>query len=115
MEFKEEIEQIANKIANILVEKNKGYGNSFYDGLDEVKNLFKPFLAEHDFFSYIHHVSFFVREKDKLNRFKNLITSDIENKQESIYDSVLDIVGYGMLFLNYLEKHNFIEVDENEK
>lgn len=102
--FKENIEQLTKDIAEILVDKNKKYGNSFYEGLDEIKEIYKQYKGNTKF-KYIHQLSFYVREKDKLNRLKYLISSDIleEVKKAKIYDTVLDIIGYGILFLNYLK------------
>lgn len=103
--FKENIEQLAEEIGKILIEKNKKYGNSFYEGLDEIKELYKPYTNDNILFNHIHKLSFYVREKDKLNRLKYLINADIpeENKKDRIYDTILDIIGYGILFLNYLK------------
>lgn len=104
--FEEEINHIVKEIVNILINKNKGYGNSFYDGLDNVKETLKQFNDEK--FNRIHYFSFYVRELDKLNRFKSLLVSSISenNKEIDIYDVVLDLAGYSILFLNYIKNYD---------
>lgn len=103
--FIKNIKDLTEEIAEILIEKNSKYGNSFYEGLNEIKKLYKQHTKENSLFNYVHQLSFYVREKDKLNRLKYLISSDIseEVKKSKTYDAVLDIIGYGILFLNYLK------------
>jgi len=107
MEFEEKLRELSIKVTNILVEKNKKYGNSFYEGLDELKEIY----TKNKLGKTLHYFSFYVREKDKLNRLKNLIDSDIEqkDKKSAIFDAVLDIVGYGLLFLNYIQNEKNME------
>lgn len=104
--FESELRELANNIVDILVNKNKGYGNSFYEGLNEVKNLFKD--CDDKILKKVHYFSFYVRELDKLNRFKNLIVSDIpeKDKEINIFDAVLDLAGYSMLFYNYIKNYD---------
>lgn len=106
--FEEKIKKITENISDILSKKNTGYGNAFYDGMDEIKKLFTPILEQHHFFKYIHYIGFFQREYDKLKRFINLLPADIPEteRKKRLYDAVLDIAGYAILFLNYLEEED---------
>lgn len=106
--FEENIKKLLEDIGKILIDKNKRYKNSFYEGLDEIKELYKKHEKDNKLFYHVYQLSFYVREKDKLNRLKHLISSDLSlvEKKIGIYDTVLDIVGYGILFLNYLKKED---------
>ena len=76
------------ELKNLLIKKNKDYGNSYDKTLDE----------------YGKHIGL-IRIEDKLNRLKNLILSEEEMRtEESIIDTVLDIAGYAVLFSIYLKE-----------
>lgn len=75
---------IMNRIVNLLVNKNHDYGNSFGDQLAEDGPIV-----------------FKIRMKDKISRLKTLLTTDAQVKDESIEDTIRDIIGYCILFLHH--------------
>ena len=75
---------IMNRIVNLLVRKNHDYGNSFGDQLAEDGPIV-----------------FKVRMKDKISRLRTLLTADAQVKDESIEDTLRDIIGYCILFLHH--------------
>ena len=78
-----------NHLAKILQEKNDAYSDSFSKSLDEDGLLVLK-----------------IRLSDKFNRICNLIKrgEDKEN-DESLEDTLLDLAGYSILGLKYLEEH----------
>jgi len=103
--FEKEIKELVDEIVNILIKKNKGYGNSFYNGLNNIK---KSLDYDDDRFKNMHYFPFYARELDKLSRINSLITSSIpkKDKEDAIYDAVLDLAGYAILFLNYIKNYD---------
>ena len=86
------------ELKNLLIKKNKDYGNSYDKTLDE----FGIQIG-------------LVRIEDKLNRLKTLILSKEEPMvEESIIDTVFDIAGYAVLFSIYLKEQCLIK-EESEK
>lgn len=75
---------IMNRIVNLLVRKNHDYGNSFGDQLAEDGPIV-----------------FKIRMKDKISRLRTLLTTDAQVKDESIEDTLRDIIGYCILFLHH--------------
>ena len=75
---------IMNRIVSLLVRKNHDYGNSFGDQLAEDGPIV-----------------FKIRMKDKVSRLKTLLTSEAQVKDESIEDTLRDIIGYCILFIHY--------------
>ncbi len=75
---------IMNRIVNLLVRKNHDYGNSFGDQLAEDGPIV-----------------FKIRMKDKISRLRTLLTSEAQVKDESIEDTLRDIIGYCILFLHH--------------
>ncbi|MEM5854199.1 MAG: nucleotide modification associated domain-containing protein [Candidatus Aenigmatarchaeota archaeon] len=85
--MKENIKQIALEIVNLLEEKNTLYGNSYKETRDE--------------YGYI---AFLIRLQDKINRIKTLYTKEnLPKSEESIEDTLKDIIGYCLLELEYLK------------
>lgn len=81
------IKDIANEIANLVLRKNSDYGNSF----DISMNKYGP-------------VAYHIRIDDKLNRLFNLTVKNVQAKvNESVIDTLKDIVGYSLLYIDYLE------------
>lgn len=84
-----------NPLFNILLDqikdthekKNHDYGNSFAKSMDEFG---MPAAA--------------IRLSDKLNRFKSLIKSEVQVKDESIEDTLLDMASYAIMIVEYLKK-----------
>lgn len=75
---------IMSRIVSMLVKKNHDYGNSFGDQLAEDGPIV-----------------FKIRMKDKVSRLKTLLTTDAQVKDESIEDTLRDIIGYCILFLHH--------------
>lgn len=82
-----------DNLADILQAKNDAYGNSFTKSVDKFG---KTVIA--------------VRLSDKFNRICNLIKrGELKENDESLEDTLLDMAGYSILGLKYLEEHK----DEN--
>lgn len=84
----EEIRKIAQEIADLVERKNKDYGNSFDTTMDEYGIT-----------------AYFLRIEDKISRLKSIMKNQkllVEN--ESMEDTLKDIIGYTLLMINYLRK-----------
>lgn len=82
------IRNVAHSISELVDRKNKDYDNSFDKSIDKRGG-----------------VAYFVRIEDKLNRLENLLMKDASPKvNESVEDTLSDIIGYTLLMMNYL--HN---------
>ena len=77
---------ILKQLETLLIKKNKDYNNSFDRTVDE--------------YGY---VVIAIRLEDKINRLNNLMKNNNEVNYESIEDTLLDIAGYCVLSLIYLE------------
>lgn len=76
----------AHSIAELVDRKNHDYDNSFDKSIDKRGNDV-----------------YFIRIEDKLSRLENLLKSNEKAKiNESIEDTLKDIVGYTLLMMNYL-------------
>lgn len=84
--YKKDEYLILKQLETLLIKKNKDYNNSFDRTVDE--------------YGY---VVIAIRLEDKINRLNNLIKNNNEVKDESIEDTLLDIAGYCVLSLIYLE------------
>jgi len=88
---REFLESEMKKIIDLLLIKNKDYGNAFFKSMDEFGSL-----------------SFVIRLQDKIERVKSLIKSDtVLVKDESFFDTINDIIGYCLLYKHYLKKYFF--------
>ncbi|WP_301049743.1 nucleotide modification associated domain-containing protein [Lactobacillus intestinalis] len=86
-------QKYTDDLANVLQSKNKAYGDSFTKSVDKYG------------LSVIG-----VRLSDKYNRIEHLITNnELKENDESLEDTLLDMAGYSILALKYLEEHK----DEN--
>lgn len=82
------IKEISTEIVDMVEKKNKDYGNSFDTTMDEYGIM-----------------SYFLRLEDKVGRLKNLtIDTDKPLINESIEDTLKDIIGYTLLMLNYMKQ-----------
>lgn len=82
-------EKYTDHLAETLLEKNKAYGDSFTKSVDKYG------------LSVIG-----VRLSDKYNRIEHLITNhELKENDESLEDTLLDMAGYAILGLKYLEEH----------
>ena len=78
-----------NHLAEVLQEKNDAYGDSFTKSVDEDGLLVLK-----------------IRLGDKLNRVSSLIKKgELKENDESLEDTLLDLAGYSILGLKYLEEH----------
>ena len=78
-----------NHLADVLNQKNLAYGDSFSKSLDEDGLLVLK-----------------IRLGDKLNRVSSLIKKgELKENDESLEDTLLDMAGYAILGLKYLEEH----------
>lgn len=75
---------ILGQIANLLEKKNHDYGDSY----TVLRDKYGP-------------VAFYVRIADKLNRIEQLDRSDQLVDNESIIDTLRDMIGYATLELRY--------------
>lgn len=78
---------LLDQIKDTHEKKNHDYGNSFAKSMDEFG---MPAAA--------------IRLSDKLNRFKSLIKSEAQVKDESIEDTLLDMAAYAVMIVEYLKK-----------
>lgn len=83
-----EFEAILSPIADLLKRKNTDYGNSY------------AILRER-----FGTISFLVRLHDKINRVEQLIKNEALVKEESVLDTLKDIIGYCTLEILYREGH----------
>lgn len=81
------LEIIAKDMTELLCKKNEAYGNAFEDDLDEWGLQPAAIQMGH-----------------KMKRIKSLIKGSNDNG-ESIKDSIMDLVGYGLLTLEWLARH----------
>lgn len=78
-----------DKLAATLESKNQAYGDSF------TKSIEKYGLSVIG-----------IRLSDKYNRIEHLITNnELKENDESLEDTLLDMAGYSILGLKYLEEH----------
>lgn len=77
------IKDIALEVAELVEKKNRDYGNSFDKTLNEYGDT-----------------AYFLRIEDKISRLKSLSKKAAE-VDESIEDTLKDIVGYTLLMINH--------------
>ena len=77
------IKEIALEVAELVEKKNRDYGNSFDRTLGEYGDT-----------------AYFLRIEDKLSRLKSLSKKEAAVIDESIEDSLKDIIGYTLLMIN---------------
>lgn len=82
-------EELAYKIANLVQNKNTNYDCAFEKSFNK-----------YGFATY------FIRIGDKLNRLEALTLEERENlvKDESLQDTLTDIIGYSLLLLEILQR-----------
>lgn len=78
---------LLDQIKDTHEKKNHDYGNFFAKSMDEFG---MPAAA--------------IRLSDKLNRFKSLIKSEAQVKDESIEDTLLDMAAYAIMTVEYLKE-----------
>lgn len=77
------IKEIALEVAELVEKKNRDYGNSFDRTLGEYGDT-----------------AYFLRIEDKLSRLKSLSKKEAAVIDESIEDTLKDIIGYTLLMIN---------------
>jgi hypothetical protein len=82
-----EFMEILTPVADLLKKKNMDYGNSY----NESRSEFGP-------------VAFLLRINDKFARLKTLTNQEAQVNEESVEDTIADIIGYCTLELRYLRK-----------
>lgn len=87
-EIQKAINLKCNKLRDLLLEKNKMYGNSFFKTLDEYGNIL-----------------ICIRLEDKLNRLKQIILHGGRDDQtdERLIDTLMDLAGYAILSRVYID------------
>lgn len=84
------IEQVCEDVKQLLLRKNRDYGNSFaiqYGKYGVISSL--------------------IRMDDKMSRLNNLVNGhQAQVKDESIYDTIQDLAGYALLTLAEMKKIN---------
>ena len=95
--FNEEVHKVAKEVADLVISKQRDYGP---------KNIMNSVVAPE--------LSIAVRLNDKLVRLANLVQNGKTPNNESLRDTWVDIIGYGLVglmvhdqtFLNPLEKED---------
>ena len=77
------IKEIALEVAELVEKKNRDYGNSFDRTLGEYGDT-----------------AYFLRIEDKLSRLKSISKKEAAVIDESIEDTLKDIIGYTLLMIN---------------
>ena len=77
------IKEIALEVAELVEKKNRDYGNSFDRTLGEYGDT-----------------AYFLRIEDKLSRLKSLSKKEAAVIDESVEDTLKDIIGYTLLMIN---------------
>ena len=86
--FQQRAQEIADEVVQLLIQKNHDYGDSFSKLYQEYGDI-----------------STAIRLSDKIERFKKLITTEQKVKDESIDDTLKDLIGYSILALIEREKN----------
>lgn len=82
-----QFKEYTDHLASVLAKKNKAYGDSF---TKSVNTYGLPVIG--------------IRLSDKYNRIEHLLThSKFEEYNESLKDTLLDMAGYSILALKYLD------------
>ena len=95
--FNQSVHEAAKEVADVVISKQKDYGP---------KNIMNSVVSPE--------LSIAVRLNDKLARLANLVQNGKTPKNETLRDTWIDIIGYGLVglmvndqtFLNELEKEN---------
>lgn len=86
MSKEDRFKEITNEMYILYKNKNADYGSS-------VSDTYKDFGM----------VSFLVRLSDKLNRLKTIYNKDTKVKDETVYDTLIDLANYSILAILELE------------
>ena len=83
----ENIQIVLNEIGKMVSKKNKDYGDSY----TQTRKKYT-------------HLAFLVQLEHKINRYKQLMREDRNVEEESIKDTLKDIIGYTALEIDYLDR-----------
>lgn len=78
--FDDTVKKISSEVAELVIKKQHDYGKG-----NILNSVVKPDLAV------------LVRLNDKLSRASNLIQKELDPKNETLQDTVNDIIGYGLV------------------
>lgn len=84
--FNEEVHKAAKEVADLVIRKQRDYGP---------KNIMNSVVSPE--------LSIAVRLNDKLARLANLVQSGKTAENESLKDTAMDIVGYGLVLMMVLD------------
>lgn len=90
-------EAITASMADIYARKNKDYGNSFDESLDEDGLLVSK-----------------IRLGDKYKRFSQLIKNPAEVEDESIRDTLIDMAAYAIMTVMWMDEYHIPMADEED-
>jgi len=85
--IEQDLEEIFDELKTLIISKNRDYGDSFH-------LLYEEFGLQ----------SVYIRLKDKINRLGSLVSKEAEVKDETIKDTLSDLINYSILTLLELEK-----------
>jgi hypothetical protein len=80
--------ELAEHIHRVFVAKNKDYGNSFEEQMDEYGDI-----------------AGLIRIEDKFRRLKQLSKQEAEVKDEAKRDTLLDMANYALMYVMWLDKN----------
>lgn len=81
--------KILENLHDTYVDKNNKYGDAFAETVEKYGN-----------------VAALTRMYDKFSRIETMILNEIEDSEESVIDSALDLANYLVMFVMELEKNN---------
>ena len=93
---RQKIEAIFDEVADLQAQKNKMYGNSFEESLEEFGLVAGVIQLSH-----------------KFNRLKSLVQG-MENNAESERDTAIDIIGYAVMLVAFMDKQETNDLLEKE-
>ena len=95
-------QELCSTALELMEKKNADYTNS---AQDPSPNCFANFTRCEDMGVCTTEQGFLVRMTDKLSRLSTFVTSgELKVKDESVKDTILDLINYSVLFLAYLQQ-----------
>ena len=97
-------QQLCTTALGLMKRKNADYTNSAHD---THPNCFANFTRCEDMGICTTEQGFLVRMTDKLSRLSTFaVSGDLKVKDESVKDTILDLINYSVLFIAYLNQEN---------
>lgn len=81
--------KILENLHDTYVDKNNKYGDAFAETVEKYGNI-----------------AALTRMYDKFSRIETMVLNEIEDSEESVIDSALDLANYLVMFVMELEKNN---------